>query len=136
MVLPKHGLIVRKEWLDLIFSGHKRLEIRGVSTSKRGRVGLIQSGSGLVVGEVEITDSFTIHRWQFRQFFEEHVVDQSTLDSLKYSTIHAWQLQNPVKYEVPVAYKHPQGAVQWVVLTPDPNPKKRGSRKMKRPARH
>ena len=136
MVLPKHGLIVRKKWLDLIFSGHKRLEIRGVSTSKRGRVGLIQSGSGLVVGEVEITDSFTIHPWQFQHFFEEHLVDQSTFDSLKYSPIHAWQLRNPVKYEVPVAYKHPRGAIQWVVLTPDPNSKKRGSQTKKRPARH
>lgn len=131
MPLPDHALIVKGKWLDLILSGEKRLEIRATNTTKRGRVGLIKSGSGLVVGEVEIVNTFTIERAQFETYRPDHLVDPDTLQSLKYRRIHAWRLANPISYDVPIPYEHPQGAIQWVCLRPRTETK-RGAKRSKK----
>ena len=44
------GLIIKKKWLDKIFAKKKVWEIRSSPTNIRGRIFLIQSGSGMVVG--------------------------------------------------------------------------------------
>ena len=49
-------LIIKKEHLDKILNGEKTWEIRGSKTHKRGKIGLIQSGSGTIVGECELID--------------------------------------------------------------------------------
>src|SRR5262249_9050094 len=50
------GLVIRKEPLDKILAGTKTWEIRGKSTTLRGRIALIESKSGHVVGTCEVVD--------------------------------------------------------------------------------
>jgi hypothetical protein len=56
--IPQHDLAlsVKKKWLDLILSGRKTWEIRGTRTNNRRMVRLAQSGSGMLMGEVRITN--------------------------------------------------------------------------------
>jgi hypothetical protein len=38
------------------------------------------------------------------------------LSCVPYKKMYAWVLENPVRYQEPVPYRHPQGAVKWVDL--------------------
>ena len=49
MELPDRGLIIRKEWLHEFFHNGKVWEMRSTNTNMRGRIALIEGGSGLVV---------------------------------------------------------------------------------------
>jgi hypothetical protein len=51
-------LIIKEKYLNQIFDEDKTLEIRGTKTKKRGKIGLIQSGSGKVFGECYLIDCF------------------------------------------------------------------------------
>src|SRR5882724_4942048 len=51
-----HALIIREEPLSKILAGTKTWEIRGSATKRRGRIALIQSKSGLVVGTCDLVD--------------------------------------------------------------------------------
>jgi hypothetical protein len=50
------GLLIRSPWIEEILRGRKTWEIRGSNTNIRGRIGLIRSGSGLVVGTCDLVD--------------------------------------------------------------------------------
>ena len=89
------GLIIKGKWLDKIFAKKKVWEIRSSPTNIRGRIFLIQSGSGMVVGECNIVDCIKLDK----QLFEE---------GRKYHAIEA-------AFEK-LSYKHPSGAVIWVDL--------------------
>jgi hypothetical protein len=45
-----NGRLIRKPWIDLILEGSKTWEIHGTATGNRGRIALIQSGTGTVIG--------------------------------------------------------------------------------------
>jgi hypothetical protein len=51
------GLLIRSPYIDWILAGSKTWEIRGSSTAKRGRIALIQSGSGTVIGVADLVDA-------------------------------------------------------------------------------
>lgn len=105
-------LIIKKKFLDKILSGEKTWEIRGSKTTKRGTIGLIESGSGKVIGTAELVnchgpfspDELKVHNNKTRIENEFNV---------KYEKIYAWELSN-VKPITPMPYKHPQGAIIWV----------------------
>ncbi len=113
------ALVVKKEWLDLILdgdkSGKKDWEIRGSNTRVRGRIGLIESGSGLVVGEAELTDSFKVGLYTLEENKKRHRIEVIEAEKM-YDDPHVWVLRNSKRYEKPIPYKHPQGAVIWVNL--------------------
>lgn len=109
------ALIIKQKWLDLIFCGAKTWEIRGSNTKIRGKIGLIESGSGLIVGECEIVDSYILSPQLFMANFHKHGVDLRK-DNLKYKTPYAWALRNANRYDKPIPYNHPQGAVIWVKI--------------------
>ena len=48
------GLLIHAPWIDKILNGSKRWEIRGSRTFKEGRIALIESGTGTVVGVVQL----------------------------------------------------------------------------------
>ena len=81
------ALIVKEKWLNLILdgdeSGPKLWEIRGSGTWIRGRVGLIQSGSGLIMGSTEIVGSSLLLREDFEMFRHLHKID-GAFDDLPY----------------------------------------------------
>jgi hypothetical protein len=50
------GLLIRSPYIDWILDGSKSWEIRGSATRKRGRIALVQSGTGTVVGSADLVD--------------------------------------------------------------------------------
>ncbi len=111
------GLLVKSPWIDLILQGEKSWEIRGSNTKIRGRVGLIKSGSGMVVGTVNIVDSQELTLSDYQQSSARHGVKNEDSLQLPYKKTYAWVLEAPVLYQTPVPYKHPMGAVIWVNLS-------------------
>jgi len=112
------GLIIKKHWLDLVLSGQKPWEIRGSKTSVHGTICLIESGSGLIKGTVEVNSCIKpLSVETLKQTRYLHCIDD--LSIIKYKTPYAWQMNFPVRFDNPIPYKHPRGAVIWVNLPDD-----------------
>ena len=114
----KRCLIIRKPWIDLILSGKKTWEMRSSPTSIRGKIYLIEQGTGLIVGECELIHSAD------RPILNEdaaalHILHRVDDISLLKKWRYAWGIRNAKKYETPISYKHPKGAVIWVLLKED-----------------
>ena len=107
--LPERSLIVRKPWIDLILDGKKIWEMRSRPTKIRGRIGLIEAGSGLVVGECDIYSSKKIPD-KFMEICKYLHLTNHRIHNYRW----AWGLWNPIRYKTPIPYKHPKGAVIWV----------------------
>jgi hypothetical protein len=54
--LPERGLLIRSEPIKEILTGRKVWEIRGGATNVRGRIALIRSKSGLIVGTCNVVE--------------------------------------------------------------------------------
>ena len=111
------GLIVKPNWGDLILSEDKNWEIRGSNTMHRGKHYLMYSGTGMIFGEVDIVGSEPLTEKEFYKGRNRHRLPEgcSYEDLLqRYQTPHKWILCNAKRYEKPVPYVHPQGAVIWV----------------------
>ena len=108
----ERALIIQKPWIELILQGNKTWEMRSTKTNIRGKIGLIEAGTGLIVGEVELVDSLPeITNRQMRDNFEKHLVcDFSLLKKWKYP----WVLKNAIRYKEPKPYAHKSGCVTWV----------------------
>ena len=111
----KVALIVKKKWLTKIFDvcDPKVYEIRGTATHKRGRVGLIESGSGKVVGETILVNSFPVTYQDLEETREKHKIYGDIASVVKYKKPHAWHLEKTIKYKKPVPYTHKRGCVVW-----------------------
>jgi ASCH domain len=110
------GLIIKSPWIDYIFQGKKTWEIRGSNTKIRGTIALIKSGSGKVYGTVELVDCKKLSLEEYQEGERYHCIPKKECLNPRYKSIYAWVLQNPVLYDEPIPYKHPQGAVIWVNL--------------------
>ncbi|PFG05294.1 ASCH domain-containing protein [Bacillus sp. es.034] len=110
------GLIIRFPWIELILDGKKTWEIRGSNTKIRGPIALIKSGSGMVYGEVNISDSKELTLKDYQVSNEFHRVQSDGSQALPYKKTYAWVLEKPRMYKEPIPYKHPMGAVIWVNL--------------------
>jgi len=107
------GLIIKQEWIDKILFCGKKLEMRSRKTNMRGRIFLIEAGSGLITGECQIVDCFKLLESDFEETKHLHQVEDVGL--LK-KWCWAWQISGVMGYRHPIPYKHPQGAVVWVNL--------------------
>jgi hypothetical protein len=111
----ERALIVRKEWSDKIFDEFdpKLWEMRSFKTKVRGTIGIIEAGSGLIVGSVEIETCYHDKIAPIEKFIKYHKVkDLSLLEKWCY----AWVLSNAKRFDEPIPYKHPKGAVIWVKM--------------------
>lgn len=107
------GLIIKSRWLDKIFNHGKRWEMRSTRTNNGGLIGLIESGSGCIVGEAMLAGCHEVSESVARESFHYHQVeDLELLNKWRF----AWRLCNVKKYDKPIPYKHPQGALIWVNL--------------------
>jgi hypothetical protein len=110
------GLLVLKEPLDMILSGIKTWEIRGSRTAHRGRIALIESKSGTVVGTCEVVDAVgPLSLAELRRNARHSGYHPS---ALPYRRTYAWVLRNARRLSKAVPYHHPSGAVIWVRLEP------------------
>ena len=108
------ALIIKQPWIDYILDGRKVWEIRGSNTKIRGKIALIQSGSGLIIGECELMDSIPLDERTYKQGKEFHRIPNT--ETLPYKKTYAWVIANAIRYDSPKPYKHPNGAIIWVNL--------------------
>lgn len=108
------GLIIKQPWIDYILNGQKTWEIRGRNTKTRGEVQLIQSGSGYILGEATLVDCILLSEERYFSSVEQHQIIHDGI--MPYQKTYAWVFETPVRYEQPIPYQHPQGAVIWVKL--------------------
>lgn len=108
------SLIIDRPHIDKILDGQKIWEMRSRPTKIRGRIGLIQKGSGLIVGSAELyaVGNALDERKAFFTIEQHQVLDLDLIKKWKYP----WMLKNIVKFKNPISYKHPQGAVIWVKI--------------------
>lgn len=108
------GLIIKAPYIDWILAGDKDIELRGFNTNKRGRIALIKSGTGLVVGTVEIVDSILIETVnQYEKLRPKHCVGAERRN-IKYKELWGWVLANPIILDEPIKYSYKRGQQVWV----------------------
>ena len=115
------ALIIRQPWIELILSGEKNWEMRSTPTKIRGRIGLIEQGTGVIVGEAVLErNGIPLTNYATAQATKSfHCVDDlSLLKKWRYP----WILSSVKRYEQPVPYDHPKGAVTWVRLCGNATP--------------
>jgi hypothetical protein len=111
------ALIIRRPWIDHILADTKTWEIRGARTSIRGLIGLIAGGSGTVVGICELIDCVgPLTKSAFRRNAAKAGMRPREAVLGRYRKTYAWVLAKPKRLKKPIAYKHPNGAVIWVIL--------------------
>jgi hypothetical protein len=110
------GLIINGEPINDILAGRKSWEIRGRITHIREVIGLIQKGTGTVVGLCELVDCIgPLSLTEMRQNVRKHCIPLRRLRSRKehYETIYAWVLKNPLSLKQPFGYRHKPGVIIW-----------------------
>lgn len=108
-------LILKPKWSNKVFKNNKTWEIRGTSTSKRGRIAIGVSGTSCVQGTVELVDCILLTKELWMQNIDKHQVGISWEDLLRiYPRPHAWVFEDAVELENKVPYHHKPGAVIWV----------------------
>ena len=114
------ALLIRAPYIDWVLNGSKTWEIRGSRTAKRGRIGLIQSGTGTIVGIADLVDVIgPLRRADFVSNARKLGVPKSSLRAgSSYAQPYAWVLRNARRLKTPVRYKHPTGCIIWVKLSP------------------
>lgn len=98
-------LIVKAPFSGWIVDGVKLIEFRTRNTAIRDRIGIIESGTKTVIGDVEIT-------------------------GCKYNKetgLYFWFLKNGRRYAKPVPYQHKRGAIVWTEVDVDPHAMRYGN---------
>lgn len=113
------ALIIDEPWISKILRGEKIWELRSTHCHKRGWVGLIRKGSGLVVGVARVVDSVgPLSESELAAAEQLHHVSAAALMAMpKYR--FAWVLNGARVLGSPVPYQHPFGAVKWIRLAPE-----------------
>jgi hypothetical protein len=111
------ALLIRHPHIDKILDGQKTWEIRGSRTNIQGRIALVASGSGKVIGVCNLVESIgPLTASSFRKNAAKAGMRPSEANLGGYRQTYAWVLANPKRLKKPVAYKHPSGAIIWVNL--------------------
>jgi hypothetical protein len=111
------ALLIRRPWIDMLLDGQKIWEIRGSQTSVRGRIALVASGSGTVIGVCDLVDCIgPLTQNQYRKNAKKARMRPSEAELGYYRQTYAWVVENAHRLERPVPYQHPSGAVIWVTL--------------------
>jgi hypothetical protein len=112
------GLVIDQPWVGLIADGRKTWEMRTRPTKIRGWIGLIEKGTGTVIGVAYLATSLPPlqpdeHHLHFKKHRVPPVAGRKRYDG-RY--LIPWKLTKAVRLLRPVPYQHPTGAVTWVVF--------------------
>jgi hypothetical protein len=111
------GLSIDLEPALAILEGTKTWELRGESCAKRERIAIIPNETGMIYGDVVITEDITIN--SHRQFLRHSDKHQCRWEDLDYSLpCHAWVLADAIVY-LPsdrIRVNKPEGARMFVTL--------------------
>lgn len=110
------GLIVHKEWLDLIMEGDKTLEIRGTDTNIIDEtIYLLEAGSRRIRGTCKIHSTYPISCSDWHNEMLKHHVYISFKELKEiYPKPYAWVLTQITEIKEEKYYRHPRGAVRWI----------------------
>lgn len=112
------GLMIKTPFIDQIFDDGKTWEIRGNNTRIRGKIALIRSSSGMIIGTCQLVNS--IGPLTLKQIISGRKKHLSSVIGLSlgfgYENPWAWVLTDAKRLPEPIPYKHPRGAVIWVNL--------------------
>jgi predicted transcriptional regulator len=112
------GLIIRSPYVEWILDGKKTWEIRGSNSHVRGKIALIRSGSGLVVGTCNLVDVMgPLSLLELKQNAAKLGKKRSEISATSYEKTYAWVLSNAKRLKHPRRYKHRPGAIIWVKLS-------------------
>lgn len=107
------ALIIDSFWLAMILNGLKTWEMRSACTKIRGEIGLIEKGTGLIVGKANLVDSLSpLAVDDYFNHVSKHRITRRDGVSDKWRC--PWVLEDVVKFDAPIKYNHPKGAVIWV----------------------
>ena len=114
------ALMVATPWAFLLVDGVKVWEIRRRDIKYRGRVAIALVGSGTLIGEVEIIDSFfmSVEELRMPSNVALHKLEKES-DLLEYvgsEGAYVVVVKGGVRYPTPVQYEHNQGAQLFVRL--------------------
>jgi hypothetical protein len=109
------GLIIHSTPLQEIFAGRKTWEFRTRRTHIRGTVGLIEKGTGTVIGLCELVDCIgPLTLPDLCRNTDKHDISKSELKTWDENVIlYAWVLKDARRFKKPVPYKHKFGIVTW-----------------------
>lgn len=113
-----HGLIIREPWIGFILNGSKTWEMRTTAVARRGRIGLIRKGTGLVVGVADLLDCLPpLDRAALGATRDRHRIP-AELDNqvLEAGWVHPWVLGNVRALPRPVVAGQKSGQVIWVPI--------------------
>ena len=112
------ALVIMPGPMRLILDGPKSWEIRRGRCLIRELIGLIESGSGKVIGVAELhncvgplTRKLRIHNARKMGITVAQASERWPTD------YYAWVLRGRQRLGTPVPYKHPNGVVRWVPLS-------------------
>ena len=113
---PRYALTVLPEYCHKILHENKTWEIRGQKCAKHlnERICVAESGSGMLVGEMVISESRLITRQELEENPDKHQIENLSL--VRYKNIYAWTVTDVEAYAQPRPYERPTGAVNWVDL--------------------
>lgn len=116
------ALIIDEPGIGRILSGEKTWEMRNGRCRHRGPIALIRKGSGHVVGVAELADSLPAIA-SLSTYAEAAAAHR--IASERQATAFAdgrripWVMEKARALPKPVPYRHPSGAVIWVILEPE-----------------
>ena len=110
------GLIIKSPYIDDILDGNKKWELRGQNTKIRGTIVLLKSGTKTALGTVDIVDVKELTLEEYNNWNYRKDNGKLPVNKLPYKKTYAYVLENPITYDEPKPYVHPQGAVTWVTL--------------------
>jgi hypothetical protein len=113
------GLIVRDPFAGWIVDGKKTWELRGRPTNIRGRIAIIEGGTGTVIGTCELCDVLgPLNRKDFLANARKLNWPPARARAVSVDDdTYAWVLRGAKRLPKPVPYRHPRGAIIWVSLT-------------------
>lgn len=116
--MDARGLLIGQPFADWVVDGKKTWEIRGRATKVRGRVAIIASGTGTVIGTCEFCDvEGPLTLKDLRSNPRKRNLRTSRVAELPYSDhTYAWVLRSAMRLRKAVPYDHPQGTIIWVKL--------------------
>jgi hypothetical protein len=116
--IVERGLVIQQPWIGMIADGKKIWEMRTRQTRLRGWIGLLEQGTGQIIGTAYLTASPpALRRNEHHLHYRKHRV-KSDPSKRSYSGMYLfpWVLHKAIRLPKPMKYKHPNGAVTWVKL--------------------
>ena len=112
------GLVIREPWIGMILRGEKVWELRSQPCRHRGRIALIEKGSGEIQGVATLVDDLApLSRSELLSSIGKHGVPVQQIDEvMKMRWLRPWVLADVVRLSRSVPYQHTSGG-SWVNLT-------------------